>query len=123
MNPTNIDDVNGGSMQESRQDRRRRARQEGIGERRRLELGKWREVGRNLTAQIDEQVHKRPYVAIGAATGLGFVAGSLFGSRFGQVLMAVGLGYIAKGVLGDAASLDTLQAGIERMTGESAAAD
>jgi ElaB/YqjD/DUF883 family membrane-anchored ribosome-binding protein len=117
MNQSNIDDVRASSAQEFRHDRKRRTRQEG------LELGRWREVGRNLSTQVDEQVHKRPYVAVGAAVGLGFVAGSLFGSRLGQLLVAIGFGYLAKSMLGEAASLDSLQAGLEKMTGETGAID
>jgi ElaB/YqjD/DUF883 family membrane-anchored ribosome-binding protein len=123
MNQTNIGDVHAGSTRESRQERKRRMAQEGLsaGARRRIELGRWRDAGRNLSAQIDEQVHKRPYVALGAAAGLGFVAGSMFGTRLGQLVMAIGLGYVAKGILGDAASLEALQAGLEKMTGETGA--
>ena len=64
----------------------------------RTEIARLREVGRNLGGQIDEQVRKRPYVGLGAAAGVGFVAGSLLGSRLGQVLLAAGIGYAAKRV-------------------------
>src|SRR5580658_8233765 len=53
----------------------RRARRPGES-RRRFEMERLREVGKNLGGQIDEQVRKRPYVAVGAALGAGFVAGS-----------------------------------------------
>jgi ElaB/YqjD/DUF883 family membrane-anchored ribosome-binding protein len=119
MNQTNIDDMRAGSGQ----DRKQRARQSSSDAQRRFELGRWREVGQNLSTQIDEQIHKRPYVAVGAAAGVGFVAGSLFGSRLGQVLVAVGFGYFAKTLLGDAASLEAIQAGLEKMTGETGAID
>jgi ElaB/YqjD/DUF883 family membrane-anchored ribosome-binding protein len=121
MNQTNVGDTHGNSTAESRQERKRRLAQEGLSAnaRRRLELGRWRDAGRNLSTQIDEQVHKRPYVALGAAAGIGFVAGSLFGTRLGQLVMAIGLGYVAKGILGDLASLEALQVGLEKMTGES----
>ncbi len=84
----------------------------------RIEMDRLREVGRNLGDQLDEQVHKRPYVVIGAAAGVGFVAGSILGSRLGQVLLAAGVGYAAKHVLGGDFGLDRLQAGLDRLTGE-----
>jgi ElaB/YqjD/DUF883 family membrane-anchored ribosome-binding protein len=126
MNQTNIADVHADSSNESRADRRRRLRQEGHEagmDRGRMELHRWLEAGRNLSTQVDEQVQKRPYVAIGAAAGIGFVAGSLFGTRLGQLVMALGLGYLTKSMLGDRASFESLQAGLEKMTGESGAVD
>jgi hypothetical protein len=86
--------------------------------RRPIELERLREVGRNLGSQIDEQVRKRPYTALGAAAGFGFVAGSILGSRLGQVLLAAGIGYAAKRVLGGDFGLDRIQAEIEKLTGE-----
>ena len=83
-----------------------------------IEMDRLREVGRNLGGQIDEQVHKRPYVVLGAAAGFGFVAGSILGSRLGQVLLAAGVGYVAKRVLGGELGIDRIQAGIEKLTGE-----
>ena len=83
-----------------------------------IEMDRLREVGRNLGDQLDEQVRKRPYAVIGAAAGLGFVAGSILGSRLGQVLLAVGVGYAAKRVLGDEFGIDRLQAGLERLASE-----
>jgi hypothetical protein len=83
-----------------------------------LDLDRLREVGRNLGGQLDEQVRKRPYAVLGAAAGFGFVAGSILGSRFGQVLLAAGVGYAAKRVLGDEFGVDRIQAGLERLTRE-----
>ena len=83
-----------------------------------LEMDRLREAGRNLGSQIDEQVRKRPYVVLGAAAGIGFVAGSLLGSRLGQVLLAAGLGYAAKRVLGDDFGIERIQTEIEKLTGE-----
>jgi hypothetical protein len=57
-------------------------------------------------------------VVIGAAAGLGFVAGSLFGSRLGQVLLAAGVGYLAKNVLEGDIGIDHIKEGIERLTNE-----
>jgi ElaB/YqjD/DUF883 family membrane-anchored ribosome-binding protein len=83
-----------------------------------LEVDRLREVGRNLAGQVDEQIRKRPYVVLGAAAGFGFVAGSVLGSRLGQVLLAAGVGYAAKRVLGDDFGIDRIQAEIEKLTGE-----
>jgi hypothetical protein len=90
----------------------------GTSPRRPVEMDRLREVGRNLSGQLDEQVRKRPYMVVGAAAGFGFVAGSILGSRLGQVLLAVGVGYAAKHVLGGELGLDKLQAGLERLAGE-----
>jgi ElaB/YqjD/DUF883 family membrane-anchored ribosome-binding protein len=89
-----------------------------VAARRPLEMDRLREVGRNLGGQIDEQVRKRPYVVLGAAAGFGFVAGSVLGSRLGQVLLAAGLGYAAKRVLGGDFGIERIQAEIEKLTGE-----
>jgi ElaB/YqjD/DUF883 family membrane-anchored ribosome-binding protein len=84
----------------------------------RIDVERLREVGKNLGGQVDDQVHKRPYVVIGAAAGAGFIAGSILGSRLGQVLLATGVGYAAKHLLGPDFGLDRLQAGLEKLTGE-----
>ena len=86
------------------------------------EIARLREAGRNLGEQIDEQVRKRPYVALGAAAGVGFVAGSLFGSRLGQVLLAAGIGYAAKHALGGdlGLGLDRIHSALEKLTREAA---
>jgi hypothetical protein len=83
-----------------------------------IEFDRLREVGRNLGGQLDEQVRKRPYAVLGAAAGFGFVAGSILGSRLGQVLLAAGVGYAAKRLLGGEFDLDHIQAGLERLTSE-----
>ena len=83
-----------------------------------IELDRLREVGRNLGDQLDEQVRKRPYAVLGAAAGFGFVAGSILGSRLGQVLLAAGVGYAAKRLLGGEFGIDRIQAGLERLTSE-----
>lgn len=79
------------------------------------ELG---EVARNLASQLDEQVHKRPYVVVGSTAVLGFVAGSLFGSRFGQLVLAVGIGYVARNVLGGEIDVASLRTGVGKLAGE-----
>lgn len=124
MDQTNIGETHAAAHASAnnhiRHDRPGRSRSGETGERAKRDLERWRAVGRNLAVQVDEQVQKRPYVAVGAAAGLGFVAGSLFGSRLGQMLLAIGMGYAVKAILGDGASLEALEAGLERMTGEAA---
>ena len=95
-----------------------RVRAEPTAAQRRAQLNRLREVGRNLGGQFDDQVRKRPYVVLGAVAGVGFVAGSVLGSRLGQMLLAAGVGYVAKRVLGGEFGLERLQAGLERLTGE-----
>ena len=119
MNRTNIDDPQPQhKAHENPRTRGARAAEHGGDERRKTEVARLREVGQNLGEQIDEQVRKRPYVALGAAAGVGFVAGSLFGSRLGQVLLAAGIGYAAKHALGGDLGLDRIQAAIEKLTRE-----
>jgi hypothetical protein len=88
-----------------------------------LDVSRLREVGRNLGEQIEEQVQKRPYVVIGAAAGIGFVAGSLFGSRLGQMLLAAGLGYVAKNLVGGDIDVERLQEKLEELSGERSTAE
>ncbi len=85
---------------------------------RRRRIREFAEVARNLGSQIDEQVHKRPYVVVGSTAVLGFVAGSLFGSRFGQLVLAVGLGYVARNVLGGEIDVASIGAGVGKLAGE-----
>jgi len=88
-----------------------------------LDVSRLREVGKNLGEQIEEQVQKRPYVVIGAAAGIGFVAGSLFGSRLGQMLLAAGLGYVAKNLLAGDIDVERLQEKLEELSGERSTAE
>jgi ElaB/YqjD/DUF883 family membrane-anchored ribosome-binding protein len=109
------------SQQPTEQEERtstRGAGREARNDRAKAEMARLREAGKNLGTQLEEQVRKRPYVVIGAAAGLGFVAGSLFGSRLGQVLLAAGLGYLAKNVLEGDIGIDHIKEGIERLTNE-----
>jgi hypothetical protein len=87
-------------------------------ERRGLDVARMREAGRNLAAQIEQQAVKRPFVVIGAAAGVGFVAGSLFGSRLGQVLLAAAGGYVAKNLLEGEIGLKRLQDNLEKLAQE-----
>jgi ElaB/YqjD/DUF883 family membrane-anchored ribosome-binding protein len=83
-----------------------------------LDVDRLREVGQNLSAQLEEQVHKRPYVVVGAAAGVGFVLGSLLGSRLGQVLLAAGVGYVLKNVVGGDLGVESIEQNLEKLTGE-----
>jgi hypothetical protein len=67
---------------------------------------------------VEEQVHKRPFAILGATVGLGFAAGSLFGSRLGQMLLAGGIGYIIRNATGAEPSVDRIRTGLERLAGE-----
>ncbi len=118
MNRTNIDE-NVMAQGENAAGRSERTRRDDARERRRAEMARLREVGRNLGAQIEEQVHKRPFVILGAAVGAGFIAGSLFGSRLGQIMLAAGIGYAAKNVIGGDLDVEGLEAGLERLRGDS----
>jgi ElaB/YqjD/DUF883 family membrane-anchored ribosome-binding protein len=106
--------------QEERTSTRGAGREAPSGERARIEMARLREAGRNLGTQLEEQVQKRPYMVIGAAAGVGFVAGSLFGSRLGQLLLAAGIGYLAKNVLEGEIGMGRIQEGIERLAHERA---
>lgn len=121
MNPTDLEEHHDSTAPHESSSGRsggRRRRASDDTERRKLEIARLREVTRNLATQIGEQVGKRPYVVIGAAAGVGFVAGSLFGSRLGQVLLAVGLGYALKNALAGELGVERIQAGLEKLTGE-----
>jgi ElaB/YqjD/DUF883 family membrane-anchored ribosome-binding protein len=119
MNRTDIDEH---TQHASGHDERKRTRhaghEAGATEKGKIEMTRLREAGKNLGVQLEEQVRKRPYVVIGAAAGVGFVAGSLFGSRLGQVLLAAGLGYVAKNVLEGDIGVERIQEGIERLAQE-----
>jgi ElaB/YqjD/DUF883 family membrane-anchored ribosome-binding protein len=128
MNRTNIDDPQKSHRAHehaatSRAERAQTAEHDhGDDARLKTQIARLREAGRNLGEQIDGQVRKRPYVALGAAAGVGFVAGSLFGSRLGQVLLAAGIGYAAKHALGAdlGLGLDRIHSALERLTREAA---
>jgi ElaB/YqjD/DUF883 family membrane-anchored ribosome-binding protein len=99
-------------------DQRRAARRMGrAAEDARLEMERLREVGQNLGAQIDEQVHKRPYVVAGVAAGLGFVAGSFLGSRLGQLILAGGIGFLVKSAMDGDFSAERLRSRLEKIAG------
>jgi hypothetical protein len=82
------------------------------------EMARLRAVGRNLATQLAEQIEKRPYVAIGAAAGVGFVLGSLVGSRLGQMLLAAAIGYGVKNVVQGELGVEQIEERLESLTGE-----
>jgi ElaB/YqjD/DUF883 family membrane-anchored ribosome-binding protein len=123
MNRTNVDEQGQRVRDEERQEGRprhisERVRRRMAGEEGGIEMDRLREVGRNIGSQLEEQVQKRPYVVIGAAAGIGFVAGSLFGSRLGQMLLAAGIGYLVKNVVNGDIGVDRIQERLERLTQE-----
>jgi ElaB/YqjD/DUF883 family membrane-anchored ribosome-binding protein len=103
-----------------RKGRRPRREEREHEENRNLDVARLREVGRNLVMQVEQQARKRPYVALGAAAGIGFVAGSLFGSRLGQVLLAAGVGYAARNILDGDVGIERLQENFEKLAHERA---
>jgi len=98
----------------------RDARREARSERARIEIDRLRAAGRNLGAQLQEQARKRPFVVMGAAAGLGFVAGSMLGTRLGQLVLAAGIGYAAKDILEGEFGVDRITEGVERLARERA---
>jgi hypothetical protein len=87
-------------------------------EQHKIDMARLRDVGRNLATQLEQQAVKRPFVVIGAAAGVGFLAGSLFGSRLGQALLAAAAGYFAKNVLESDIGLKRLEDNLERLAHE-----
>jgi hypothetical protein len=79
-----------------------------------FDRARMRELSRNLGLQLKAQTGKRPYVMLGAAASIGFIAGSLFGSRLGQVALAAGIGYVAKNVLQGNVDLESLGQRVEQ---------
>jgi hypothetical protein len=86
--------------------------------RRSVDLARWIEVGRNVGAQMEEQVRKRPFVVLGATIGVGFAAGSVLGSRLGQWMVAAGIGYALRNMGSGTPTVERLRAGLERLAGE-----
>ena len=74
-------------------------------ERAEVALERLKEVGKNLGDQIEDQLRERPYVVLGVATGIGFIAGSVMGSRLGQMAVALAGGYLARNLLANAGYL------------------
>jgi ElaB/YqjD/DUF883 family membrane-anchored ribosome-binding protein len=122
MNPSDIEQQNDTAPRERRHDRAARRQDEGngavTGTHRVLGVDRLGQVARNLGAQLDEQVHKRPYVILGTTAALGFVAGSVLGSRFGQLVLALGLGYVARNILGGEIDVGALGAEVGKLGSE-----
>jgi hypothetical protein len=83
-----------------------------------IDLTRLREVGRNLSTQLGQQARKRPYVVAGVAAGIGFVAGSIFGSRIGQMMLVASIGYFAKNLLAGNIGIERLQENLEKLAHE-----
>ena len=82
-------------------------------------LAKLRDVGRNLSEQLEVQMRERPYVVLGAAAGVGFALGAMVGSRLGQIALAAGVGYVGKNLLRGVAAEEVqklVKRGIDRLT-------
>ncbi len=79
---------------------------------------RWVSAGRNLGIQLEEQVQKRPFLLLGATVGVGFAAGSLFGSRLGQLVLAAGVGYCLRNAAGPDAAMGRVRAGLERLAAD-----
>jgi hypothetical protein len=92
-------------------------REEPAKERVGVEIERLKAAGRNLGRQLEAQVRERPLVALGAAAGIGFVAGALVGSRLGQLAIALGIGYVAKNLVnGEPGGIERLvERGIEKL--------
>jgi hypothetical protein len=86
-------------------------------------IARLRDVGRNLGEQIEVQLRERPYVVMGAVAGLGFAAGSLLGSRLGQIAIALAGGYLLRNAIkSDGQGVQRfVKEGIDKLTQERAA--
>ncbi len=84
--------------------------------RRKIDIARALEIGRNLGVQIEDQAKKRPFVIVGAAIGVGFVGGSLLGSRLGQMVLAAAIGYGLRNAVGG--PTDPIRTGLGRLAGE-----
>jgi hypothetical protein len=73
------------------------------------------EMARKLGADATAQARRRPQLAIGVALAVGFVAGSVLGTRLGQVLVAGAAGYLIKHVLLGDSALEELRRSLERI--------
>jgi hypothetical protein len=66
-----------------------------------VDLRKYADEAKSLGRSLESQMTTRPYVVLGAVAGGAFVAGSLLGSRIGQLAIAIGVGYAATRLLQD----------------------
>lgn len=89
-----------------------------------LSMDKIRDVGKNLGEQLETQIKDRPYVVLGAVAGVGFVAGSLLGSRLGQIAIALAGGYLVRNMIRGGGGGDVqrfVKEGIDKLTQERSA--
>lgn len=73
------------------------------------------ETGRKIGNEAVGHARRRPQLAIGIALATGFVAGSVFGSRLGQVIVAAATGYLVKHALTGDQALEDLRRTLERI--------
>jgi hypothetical protein len=73
------------------------------------------ETGRRLGNEAMGHARRRPQLAIGVALATGFVAGSIFGSRLGQVMLASAAGYLVKHALSGDSALEEIRLSLERL--------
>jgi ElaB/YqjD/DUF883 family membrane-anchored ribosome-binding protein len=89
-----------------------------------MSMDKIRDVGKNLGDQLETQMKDRPYVVLGAVAGVGFVAGSLLGSRLGQVAIALAGGYLVRNMIKGGGSGEVqriVKEGLDKLTQERSA--
>jgi hypothetical protein len=66
-----------------------------------VDIKKYLDDAKSMGKNLESQMTTRPYVVLGAVAGVSFVAGSLLGSRLGQLAVAIGIGYAATHFLQD----------------------
>ncbi len=66
-----------------------------------VDIKKYLDDAKSMGKTLETQMSSRPYVVLGAVAGASFVAGSLLGSRIGQLAVAIGVGYAATRFLQD----------------------
>ena len=66
-----------------------------------VDIKKYLDDAKSMGKNLESQMSTRPYVVLGAVAGVSFVAGSLLGSRIGQLAVAIGIGYAATHFLQD----------------------
>ena len=65
----------------------------------RLDMKKVLSEAKSLGQRLESQMSARPFVVLGAASGVSFVAGAILGRRVGQLAIAIGLGFAASRLL------------------------
>ena len=82
-----------------------------------IDVARLREAGLRARRRLEDEMRKRPYAVLGASAGVGFVLGSVLGSRFGQMIVAAGIGYFGKSLL-ERDVVERLRLQIERLVRE-----